>query len=146
MRVGRCGSVTGSSGEWALPHAFAGEVPGTVAVVEEKPAVTALELDGEFDVGSSEQLAEHVEGVLGAGRDLIIDLSQVGFIDSSVIHLLFRTAADARARGRMLVLQLGTAPGVERLIEITGVEREIPCTPTRQGALELIAAGRPDSA
>lgn len=137
--------MSGTSGQWGLPHAFAGEEPGTVVVVEEEPAVTALELDGEFDVGSVEQLAEHVEGVLGAGRDLIIDLSRARFIDSSVIHLLFRTSADARTRGRKLVLQLGTARGVERLIEITGVEREIPCASTRRGALELLAGGRSDS-
>ena len=63
------------------------------------------------------------EGLLAAERDsptrVIIDLSQLAFIDSTGLRLLLQADARAREHGYELVLRPGEA-SVQRVFEITG--------------------------
>ena len=111
---------------------------GAIRVVPERDDVVAVCLEGEFDVSNVSTLREQVDHALERGNDLILDLSQATFIDSSVIRVLF-DAAGAGSKDQAIVLQLGTAPIVERALKIVGIERVLPRAHDREEALRIIS-------
>ena len=114
-----------------------------IRVVPERVGVVAVCLDGEFDMANASLLSDEIEETLASGDDLILDLSQATFIDSSVIHVLFASARAAAARGRRLVLQLGTAPIVERALELAAIERVVARAHDREEAVRLLQQQTP---
>jgi len=109
-----------------------------IQVIEATDEIVALDLEGEFDISAAPELTAYAERVLAAGKDLIVNLSDVTFIDSSIIHALFAAEGQARKAGRTFVLQFGTHAAVERVLEITGTDKALPNAPTREGAIGLI--------
>jgi anti-anti-sigma factor len=122
------------------PRRRPGDAPldGTIEVVREADRITALDLYGEFDINSSPQIIEHAQRVLDDDNHLVINLSGTTFIDSSVVHILFHAAAVAKARGSVLVIQLGTTAIVGRVITLTRADKEIARASTRAEAINLI--------
>ena len=118
----------------APPESEAGELH----VLAETDQIAALCLQGEFDLANAPQISEEGERLLADDKELILDLTDASFIDSSVIQALFRLAATARRRRRSVVLQLGTAVIVERAIQISGLDRALPRARTRPEALDAI--------
>jgi anti-sigma B factor antagonist len=106
--------------------------------VSETDEIVALCLEGEFDMATAPCIAEQSEHVLANNNHLILDLSQATFIDSSVIAALLAAHRQAKSRGRLAVLQLGTAAIVELALELSRVERVIPRTHTRAEAIDTI--------
>lgn len=119
---------------FAPPQTQAGELD----VLAETDEITALRLTGEFDLRNAPQVVDNGERLLADDKQLILDLSEATFIDVAVIHALLRLEAEARKNGRVVVLQLGTAPIVERLIEISQIDRVLPRVSTRPEALKKI--------
>jgi anti-sigma B factor antagonist len=119
---------------------------GAISVVDESPDILAISLEGEFDMRDAPRLAEELDRAFEGQKDVILDLSAATFIDSSVIHVLCTAAKATKVGGRTTVLQLGTAPIVERVLEIAAVERLIPRANSRSEAIEIIqGAGAPAS-
>lgn len=115
---------------------------GVIRVVSETSEIVAVCVEGEFDVANVTALREQVDGPLASGNDLILDLSQATFIDSSVIRVLFDAAGAAEGRDQVVVLQLGTTPIVERALEIVAIERVLPRAHNREEAVRMISAKR----
>lgn len=111
---------------------------GELHVFAETDEIAALCLAGEFDLANAQQIIEEGERLLADDKQIIVDLSDATFIDSCVIHALFRVGAEARTNGRVVVLQLGTAAIVERVIEVSGIERALPRASTRSEAVDAI--------
>lgn len=109
-----------------------------IRVVDATDEIVALDLEGEFDISSSPELAEHATRVLQAGKHLIVNLSDVTFIDSSIVHALFAVDAKAHEFGRTFVLQFGTHAAVERVLQITGTDKALRTAATRAAAIRLI--------
>lgn len=112
--------------------------PGEIHVVAATDEIAALCLEGEFDMANAPRIIEEGERVLADHKQVILDLSDATFIDSSVIQALARLAAEATKNGRIAVLQVGTPATVERVIEISGIDRAIPRTQTRPEAIDTI--------
>jgi anti-anti-sigma factor len=85
-------------------------------------------LSGELDMAGSPELAAVISGISAhEKRIVVIDLSNLTFIDSSGLHALLRAHQDCRARGH----ELRVIPGpekVHRLFEITGMNEALPFT------------------
>ena len=111
---------------------------GELHVFAETDGIAGLCLEGEFDLGNAPQIIEEAERLLADEKQVILDLSEATFIDSSVIHALFRVGAEAKKSGRHVVLQLGTAAIVERVIEFSKIDRVLPRVSTRPEALDTI--------
>ena len=118
----------------AAPQNGAGELH----VLAETDEITAVCLQGEFDMANASQIIEEGERLLAADQQVIFDLSEATFIDCSVIHALARVGAEAKKSARVVVMQEGTSPIVERLIEITKIDRVLPRASTRPAALDTI--------
>ncbi|MFZ0089010.1 MAG: STAS domain-containing protein [Solirubrobacteraceae bacterium] len=79
----------------------------------------ALQLRGELDLSSAPELKRRLADIAGAspGR-LLIDLSELEFMDSSGLALIIQAEHTARANGHQLRLAPGP-PQVQRLLELT---------------------------
>jgi anti-sigma B factor antagonist len=88
-----------------------------VAVVEIGDA-HIVRLSGELDVGSADDLTERLAEI--GGSNVVVDLADLSFMDSSGIGALIRAKNRMAADGNSLVLSR-PQPNVLRVLEITGL-------------------------
>ena len=79
-------------------------------------------MEGDEDRATSGRRRPPLSAALQATRDVIVDLSELRFADSSVIVDLAVLAQRLRAQGRTLWLA-GAQPHIRRLIELIGLDR-----------------------
>jgi anti-anti-sigma factor len=85
-----------------------------------------LRLFGELDMATMPELEDVLAAMLSRGvRRLIVDLSQLGFIDSSGLRLLIALADRAGAEGWTLGL-VRPAEHVRTVFEVTGADEKLP--------------------
>src|SRR3954454_25089355 len=81
-----------------------------------------VEVSGEIDFA----VARYVEEALVPGdQDVIVDLSNVTFLDSSGIAAMVRAHLRQLAEGHGLAIRGATGP-VSRVLQITGVDATLP--------------------
>jgi anti-sigma B factor antagonist len=76
-----------------------------------------VELVGELDVSTAPELRRHVDDVVAADGDVLVDCSELTFADSSGLDTLIRLAKTLREEERRLVLS-NVRPIVRRAIEV----------------------------
>jgi anti-anti-sigma factor len=82
-------------------------------------STTVVTLRGELDLATAPRLGDLLDEIAG---DAILDLRQVGYIDSTGVRLLLRRDADFRSRGRTLTILRGSRV-VQRMFELTDADR-----------------------
>jgi len=88
----------------------------------ELPGVPVLDVGGEIDVATSPRLKELLTGLIEGGSALVIvNLTEVTFIDSTGLGALAAAVRDARAVGGDLRLVV-TSPQIIKLLELTGLD------------------------
>lgn len=87
-----------------------------VAVLTAEDGVN-VELVGELDVSTAPELQRHVDEIVGARGDVLVDCSELAFADSSGLDTLIRLAKILREQQRRLVLS-NVRPIVRRAIEV----------------------------
>ncbi len=91
-------------------------------VESEQPGVAVLDVRGEIDVATSPELQEILVELIGRGPELlIVNLTDVSFIDSTGLGVLVGAVRDVRARGGDLRLVV-TEPHIVKLLELTGLD------------------------
>jgi len=66
---------------------------------------TTVSVTGEVDLATAGLLEQEIRRAIAAGaRTLVVDLSQVGFMSSSGLHVLIRLDSALRARGGRLLI------------------------------------------
>jgi anti-sigma B factor antagonist len=78
-----------------------------------------LRLVGELDLGGVDVLLSAVEQAAASGGDLVLDLRDLTFLDSSGIGAFVRIARE-RGDGRTLVLD-APRPEVRRVLDLVGL-------------------------
>jgi anti-anti-sigma factor len=91
-----------------------------IAVGVEGDAVL-LVASGELDVAAQDEFTASAEALLPLMADVIVDLSDVSFMDSSGLHALLHLRVSAVAAGGSLVVR-SPSPQVQRLLELTRTE------------------------
>jgi anti-sigma B factor antagonist len=76
-----------------------------------------LFLSGEIDMGSAEGVASSLRPLIEAGGPVIIDLSNVTFLDSTGVHVIVDAAKALGERGCVVIH--GANGAVAKVIEIT---------------------------
>jgi anti-sigma B factor antagonist len=95
---------------------------------------------GELDLGTAPELEGPLEAAVAAKDPLLLDLSECEFIDSTGIALIVRTWQDL-GNGDLGGTGVAICSGneqVRRVLEITGLEREIPVHASRDEALATL--------
>jgi anti-sigma B factor antagonist len=95
---------------------------------------TVVEIAGEITFSNVSGLGRELADALKAGaRNLVIDLSEVVFIDSSGLSALLTASAQARERGGAVALVPGARP--PSIFRFRGVERLLALYDSREAAL-----------
>ncbi|TMK80443.1 MAG: STAS domain-containing protein [Actinobacteria bacterium] len=85
------------------------------------PSTYVVSVSGEIDMHSSPALEEELNWVLGNGADnAIVDLVEVGFVDSTALKVLVEALPRFADRGGQLIL-VSDDRRVQRTLEITGL-------------------------
>jgi anti-sigma B factor antagonist len=84
---------------------------------------------GELDLVSASQLEETLKRELLADNDVLLDLSDVDFIDSTGLHAIVESVRTAKSVGRKLKLSAELPAHARRLMEIVGLLPFIPIAP-----------------
>jgi anti-sigma B factor antagonist len=118
-----------------------GPPPGPVTIEIVSATAAVVTLGGDHDVASLESIADAFR-VAGAGRDLLVDLSDCTFIDSTIIKLLLRTMRGLEATGAHfeLVIDTGGDGHVARVAALMGIPEVIPTHSTRGAGIRSLSA------
>lgn len=108
----------------------------TIEVRSPQPHAALVVLGGEHDLYSADELQHTFNQSLARCEHLIVDLSATEFIDSTTIGVLLKTREHAAELGRKFSVVLGTAPTVERTLEVSGVLPLLNVVPTVERALD----------
>jgi anti-sigma B factor antagonist len=114
------------------------------ADVERRGDLAVLVAGGEIDYAASPQLRQRINDRIDAGaRRLVLDLTDVTFIDSTAIGVLVGTVMrlhELGDGGGLSVVCAEENQRVLRIFEIAGVDSLIALHRSRQGALSALAA------
>jgi anti-sigma B factor antagonist len=105
-----------------------------VAGIERNDGATVVHLAGELDLYNAHTVREALIGCCDEAPDrLVVDLSEVKFIDSTALGVLI----EARTRMTNRKSFLLAAPGLEtrRALEISGLDKHFSVHETLDGAL-----------
>ena len=117
-----------------MSDAPAFQVP-TVEVRLSQPHAVLVVLAGEHDLHSADEVQQTFDRSLAVCDHLIVDLSTAEFIDSTIVGVLLQAKKNAVELDRKFNVVLGTAPVVERILEVTGVVPLLNVVPTVEWAL-----------
>src|SRR5215203_4415114 len=98
--------------------------------------VIVVVVEGEHDIYTAPTLRERLDEALARGGGIVVDLTAATFVDSSVLGALL----DAR-RGFVVSVGETVEPGVQRILDITGL---VPVLPVVSGRDQAIDAARAD--
>jgi stage II sporulation protein AA (anti-sigma F factor antagonist) len=93
---------------------------------------------GDVDLSSVADVQAHIDAAFADSEPFfVLDLARVGFLDSSVLHTLFRTLRRARQAGGDIAI-VCVDPTVCRVLEVFGLAGEIQiCSDAEQAAAAL---------
>lgn len=89
-------------------------------VVREGDA-TVIHVRGEIDIATCGRLRDAIEPHLGPQQTIVLDLSSVGFMDSSSLHVLLQARGTLTADGGSLVLR-NPSLAARRLLTVAGAQ------------------------
>jgi len=113
-----------------------GERQGTLCLVR---------VHGEIDLSNAHEVSSAIGIFMGQeAHRLVVDLSDITYLDSAGVALLLRLAERLQARRRQLHLVVPRGSPVRRVLLFTGLPRVIPMEARLEEALAHCGAGSPD--
>jgi anti-sigma B factor antagonist len=111
--------------------------PPTFRLAEEELGQGAhlLVVRGELDISSAPKFRESVSAAEGEAARLVMDLSELEFIDSSGLQVLLEEKKRLSADGRELVIVCAN-PKVLDLFRLTGVDKVCTVVSSRAEAMD----------
>ena len=100
-------------------------MPGILVYVEEPPSsprAGVLRCTGDEDAFTQPQRRRALARATRSTKDVIVDLSQLGFADPSLMVDLAMVARRLRQAGSRMTLR-GAQPQIQRLVELVGLDR-----------------------
>jgi anti-sigma B factor antagonist len=96
--------------------------PFGIRVSPTRPGVVRVSVIGEVDLCTAPLLQQTLVRELGVASELLLDLSEVSFIDASGLRAIVSAARTASDNGGMLAVDSPLPTLARRVIEITGLE------------------------
>jgi len=90
---------------------------------------------------NSHEFKQDIDALIDTDGPVILDLSRIGFIDSSGCGALLHCQRRAQAHGRGVVL-CGLTPQLQGLLKAIQMDRKMPLYATRTEALDAVGAKR----
>src|SRR3954447_4653398 len=110
--------------------------------------VIVVVVEGEHDIYTAPTLRERLDEALGRGGGIVVDLTAATFVDSSVLGALLDARRRAIEAGQGYVVCAGEAvePGVQRILDITGLVPVLPVIQRRDEAVSVARSSNGDAA
>jgi anti-sigma B factor antagonist len=108
--------------------------------VDQRGAVVVARVSGELDVSGASGLGEELAAAVPTSADgLVVDCTDLGFIDSSGIAMLFGLARHLASRRQQLRVVAPAGEPVSRVLELVDFERAAPVHADVDGAVAEIS-------
>ena len=111
------------------------------SLTEDRPASGAhvVAVAGEVDIFTAPELKRAIANVIDSGgRDLVIDLTETRFLDSTALGVLIGAVKRLRPlEGQMVIVNV--EPSTAKTFEITGLDQIFTILATRAEALDALA-------
>ena len=99
-----------------------------------------LAVRGELDLFNASEFKAMFAQCIEAGRvRIIVDLAETTFVDSSGLSVLMDAFKRLRSRDGMLAI-VNLNARIARILEITGLDQTFTILPTREAAIDAVAA------
>jgi anti-sigma B factor antagonist len=100
--------------------------------------VVVVVVEGEHDIFTAPTLRERLDEAIRRGGGIVVDLTGATFVDSSVLGALLDARRRALEAGRGFVVCVGASvePGVQRILDITGLVPVLPVVNGREAAID----------
>jgi anti-sigma B factor antagonist len=114
-------------------------IKGEIAVQRTDDGLAVVSISGEHDLNTAPELRSKLESLTEGGDGVILDMSPASFVDSSILGVVLDCRRQATESGdRFEVVHDGEVDAVDRVLEITGLRRELPIHKDQD---EAMAAG-----
>lgn len=95
-------------------------------LVEEHDRVVSVTLRGELDLATAPEFEKVLTERVESGRDVLVDLRGLEFMDSSGVRALVAAHALAgRTGNRLVIVRPGPSSVVAKIIEVSGLDDEL---------------------
>jgi len=106
-------------------------------------AVPIARIEGEIDISNADDVRDALEQLVGnAAVGLVLDLSDVRYIDSAAVHLILRLASQLQKRRQKLHAVVPADEAVRHVLVLTAVERLVPLHLTEDAAVAAMRSAR----
>ena len=103
----------------------------------EEQDATVVAFEGDVDLQSSPDARKVLLEMVGKGRPIMVDLSEVGYIDSSGVASLVESFQAARKSGQDLVL-VSISDGAKRVLELARLDKVFTICDTLEDGIAAI--------
>jgi anti-sigma B factor antagonist len=113
--------------------------------VARQGSIEAISVTGELDLSNVARLDEALGNALsGTTKSCLLDLSEITFMDSSVIHTLIRWSKEAQVSAREgLAIMVGDKDTqATRVLTLTGLMKRLPVFSSRNAAMTALKLGQ----
>lgn len=101
--------------------------------------VAVARIGGDIDFSSADDLARDILRALpDSAVGLVLDLTEVRYVDSGGVRVLFALAARLGTSGRRMALAVPEASPIRRLIKITQLEEAVVVCATAHECAEAV--------
>lgn len=113
------------------------EAAGKITVEEPGEGVAVVALSGEHDLSTVELVKAGIAEARADDRAVVVDLTGASFVDSSILGAVLdaRRTATEDALGFAVAMGDG-AEAVRRVLEVTGLNDELPVHASRDAAIQ----------
>jgi anti-anti-sigma factor len=110
--------------------------------VAEREGVTVATLTGEIDISNSAEIAAALVSLPNAALGLVIDLTDVQYLDSTGISLLHDLGLRLQRRAQQLIVVSPIESPPRRILELTGLPQRSPVFDELEDAVAAVGGSR----
>jgi anti-anti-sigma factor len=122
-----------------LGGAGSGELASLTAA--EHGASLVLVISGEVDISNIDSIAEAIYALPNTEEGLLIDLSDVSYLDSSAVSLLHDLAMRLRSRAQQMIVVSPPETPPRRILDLTALYVNAPIADAFDSGIKLLRAG-----
>lgn len=105
--------------------------------VEEHGGVPVVHMQGEIDIVNASSVGSQLfEAAPNNAPGMVVDLSDVTYLDSRGLHLLFELSERLRVRDQRLHVVVPPGALIRRVLLLTHMDSVVPLFPTVQDAVQ----------
>lgn len=101
-------------------------LPFAVRVISTGERAARVIVTGELDLATAPKLDAVLTGALGETKDVVLDLSQVTFIDSTGLSTILAGLSASQLNGGTLAISSALPPQARKLFELAGMQDTLP--------------------